>query len=51
MTEQFGDLAVGVSALEIATAVRHATGSILDRAGHYLAEIEAEATETICSIH
>lgn len=40
MTERFGDIAVGVTALEISTAVRHATGDILDRCGHFLGEVE-----------
>jgi GAF domain-containing protein len=45
MTERFGDLAVGVTALEIATAVRHATASILDRSGYYLKVINREAVK------
>jgi hypothetical protein len=45
MTERFGDIAVGVTALEIATAVRHGTGNILDRCGHYLSKVEEEVVK------
>jgi signal transduction histidine kinase len=45
MTQRFGDVAVGVTALEIATAVRHATASILDRSGYYLKVISREAVK------
>jgi GAF domain-containing protein len=45
MTDRFGDIAVGVTALEISTAVRHATGDILDRCGHYLEQIETEVSK------
>jgi Histidine kinase-, DNA gyrase B-, and HSP90-like ATPase/GAF domain len=42
MVDRFGDIAVGVSALEISTSVRHATGNILERAGHYLGQVKQE---------
>jgi hypothetical protein len=45
MTDRFGDVAVGMSAVEIATAVRHATGNILDRCGFYLGQVAGEATK------
>ncbi len=42
MLERFGDIAVGVSAIEIATAVRHATASILERSWFWLGKVKEE---------
>jgi hypothetical protein len=42
MLDRFGDLAVGASAVEIATAVRHATINILERSGFWLDEVKKE---------
>lgn len=42
MADRFGDIAVGTSALEISTSVRHATGNILERCSHYLENVKEE---------
>ncbi|HET7121393.1 MAG TPA: ATP-binding protein [Solirubrobacterales bacterium] len=42
MVERFGDVAVAVSAIEIATAVRHATASILERSWFWLGKVKEE---------
>jgi signal transduction histidine kinase len=42
MLERFGDIAVGASAIEISTSVRHATGNILERSGFYLDKVKSE---------
>lgn len=42
MLDRFSDIAVGASAIEIATAVRHATVSILERSWFWLDEVKKE---------
>lgn len=42
MVDRVGDIAVGASALEISTSVRHATGNILERCSYYLTNVKDE---------
>lgn len=46
MLDRFSDIAVGASAIEIATAVRHATISILERSWVWLDEVKKEFRKT-----
>jgi hypothetical protein len=42
MLERFGDIAVGVSAIEIASSMRHAVGAKLERSWHWLEKVKGE---------
>lgn len=42
MLDRFGDIAVGASAIEISTSVRHATANILERSWWWLDQVKKE---------